>query len=102
VIPGATDTAKNIRGIGNFISANLHGAVARWELCAFNNLCRDKYKRLSMDWPFADQELPERSLMEELSLIAKSTVEPSIVCWSGSTKLDAKDYHSGEDSIQRL
>jgi pyruvate formate lyase activating enzyme len=61
--------------------------VAKWELCAFNNLCRDKYKRLGIDWLFADTELPERSLMEELTLIAKSRVTPSIVCWSGSTKL---------------
>jgi Pyruvate-formate lyase-activating enzyme len=88
VIPGATDTAENIRGIGDFISANLQGAVAKWELCTFNNLCRDKYVRLGMDWPLANKELPERSLMEELSLIAKSRVSPSIVCWSGSTKLE--------------
>jgi pyruvate formate lyase activating enzyme len=88
VIPGATDTAENIRGIGDFISANLHGTVARWELCAFNNLCRDKYKRLGIDWLFADKELPERSLMEELAQIARSRVTPSIVCWSGSTKLE--------------
>jgi pyruvate formate lyase activating enzyme len=96
VIPGATGTAENIRGIGEFISDNLQGTVARWELCAFNNLCRDKYTRLGMDWPYADKELPERSLMEELSQIAKSTVTPSIVCWSGSTKL--KPSASGEQT----
>jgi len=87
VIPGATDTSENIRGIGDFISTNLHGTVARWELCAFNNLCRDKYKRLGIEWSFANKELPERSLMEELAQIARSRVTPSIVCWSGSTKL---------------
>ena len=87
VIPGATDTAENIREIGDFISTNLNGAVSKWELCAFNNLCRDKYKRLGIDWLFAHTELPGKSLMEELSLIAKSRVAPSIVCWSGSTKL---------------
>jgi pyruvate formate lyase activating enzyme len=87
VIPGATDTAENIRGIGDFISANLHGTVARWELCAFNNLCRDKYNRLAMDWPYANTELPEKTLMEELARIARSRVTPSIVCWSGGTKL---------------
>ncbi|PKN05134.1 MAG: glycyl-radical enzyme activating protein [Deltaproteobacteria bacterium HGW-Deltaproteobacteria-9] len=91
VIPGATETAENIRGIGDFINSNLRGAVSRWELCAFNNMCRDKYKRLGIDWLFADKELPARSLMEELSIIAKSTVEPSIVCWSGSTKLDSNN-----------
>jgi pyruvate formate lyase activating enzyme len=88
VIPGATDTAENIRGIGDFISANLRGTIARWELCAFNNLCRDKYKRLAIDWPFADKELQEKGLMEELVQIARSRVTPSIVCWSGSTKLE--------------
>jgi pyruvate formate lyase activating enzyme len=94
VIPGTTDTAENIRGIGDFISANLHGTVARWELCAFNNLCRDKYKRLAIDWPFADKELEEKSLMEELAQIARSRVTPSIVCWSGSTKMEPNDCHS--------
>ena len=88
VIPGATDTPDNIRGIGDFIHANLQGAVARWELCAFNNLCRDKYKRLAINWAFAHTLLTGRSLMEELTQIAKSTVLPSIVCWSGSTKLE--------------
>lgn len=87
VIPDATDTSDNIRKIGDFINANMRSAVARWELCAFNNLCRDKYKRLGMDWLFADTELQEKALMEELTLIAKSRVTPSIVCWSGSTRL---------------
>jgi len=46
VIPGATDSSENILGIGDFIKENLEGAIVRWELCAFNNLCRDKYVRL--------------------------------------------------------
>lgn len=87
VIPGATDTPENIRGIGEFISTKLQGTVARWELCSFNNLCRDKYKRLAMDWPFADQELVDKALMEELAVVARSRVTPSIVCWSGSTRI---------------
>ena len=41
-----------------------------------------------MDWSFADQDLVERSWMEELTRVAKSRVKPSIVCWSGSTKLE--------------
>jgi pyruvate formate lyase activating enzyme len=88
VIPDATGTIENIRGIGDFIDAKLEGAVDRWELCAFNNLCRDKYQRLGMDWPFAQKDLPEKSLMEELTRVAQSRVPPSVVCWSGSTKLD--------------
>ena len=89
VIPDATDTPDNIRGIGEFINANLQGTVDRWELCAFNNLCRNKYTRLGLDWPYASYTLPEKSLMEELAQIARSTVTPSIVCWSGSTRLQA-------------
>ncbi|MDP2853130.1 MAG: glycyl-radical enzyme activating protein [Smithellaceae bacterium] len=88
VIPGTTDTVENIRGIADFIHTNLEGAVDRWELCAFNNLCRDKYQRLGMDWSFAGKDLPERSRMEELTRIAESRVSSSIVCWSGSTKLE--------------
>jgi pyruvate formate lyase activating enzyme len=87
VIPGATDTAENIRGIGDFISANLLGTVVRWDLCAFNNLCRDKYKRLGTAWLYAEEGLVERTLMEELTRIARGRVTPSIVCWSGSTKI---------------
>ncbi len=88
VIPQATDTPENIRGIGDFINAHLHKTVSRWELCAFNNLCCDKYRRLEIDWPYADTELQERSRMEELCQIARSAVTSSIVCWSGETKLE--------------
>ncbi len=87
VIPGATDTAGNIGGIGDFIEARLEGAVDRWELCAFNNLCRDKYQRLGIDWPFAGCDLPEKSRMEELAQVAQSRVTHSRVSWSGSTRL---------------
>ena len=42
VIPGATCTYENINAIGARL-AELGSAIQRWELCAFNNLCRDKY-----------------------------------------------------------
>ncbi|OFV87080.1 MAG: hypothetical protein A3J75_05310, partial [Acidobacteria bacterium RBG_16_68_9] len=45
LIPGATATEENIRGIGAFLARSLGGGVSRWELCAFNNLARDKYRR---------------------------------------------------------
>jgi pyruvate formate lyase activating enzyme len=53
LIPGATATPENVAGIGRFIAGQMDGAVARWELCAFNNLCRDKYRRLGMAWDYA-------------------------------------------------
>ena len=87
VIPGMTDTAENIRGLGRFIRDSLAGAVSRWELCAFNNLCRDKYRRLGLVWPLADLALPEKAQMEALADVARSMVSSAIVSWSGPTRL---------------
>ncbi len=86
VIPGATDRRENITGIGGFIAEHLGGVAARWELCAFNNLCRDKYRRLGKEWGFGAAGLVDRGTMEMLADAAKSSgVDPSIVRWSGST-----------------
>ena len=102
VIPGMTDTAENIRGLGEFIRDNLAGAVSRWELCAFNNLCRDKYKRLGLDWPLADLTLPERAQMETLADIARSVVTPAIVFWSGSTRLTKNEKQTPAGGKQNI
>jgi len=92
IIPGTTATKENIKGIGQFISSHLGDTVDRWELCAFNNLCMDKYVRLGLEWPFKDKELLQESFMTELSLIAKNSgVNPDIVLWSGTTRLETSD-----------
>jgi pyruvate formate lyase activating enzyme len=89
IIPQATDTAENIGGIGRFIADNLNGVVSRWELCAFNNLCTDKYRRLDMAWPYGDCPLPDRSHMEHLAEVAQTSgVDPAIVHWSGATNME--------------
>jgi len=91
VIPGATDTHENIRGIGAFLAENLDGCVSRWELCAFNNLCASKYRRLDMEWDFESTEKVEAQTMEALTRTAnESGVDPGIVLWTGSTKLSEK------------
>lgn len=90
VIPEATADAAVITDIGRWIAAHLKGFVARWELCAFNNLCRDKYQRLGRDWPYKDQPLLTRETMENLARAARrSGVDPHIVHWSGSTRMPA-------------
>lgn len=71
IIPGATDSVENIRAIGERINAI--GGAERWELCAFNNLCSDKYKRLDIDWTFKDTPLVSKQHMQELLEAAKST-----------------------------
>lgn len=89
IIPNATATEENINGIGQFIAANLDGRVSRWELCAFNNLCRDKYLRLDLDWAYRDCELLSKMFMEKMAAVARgSGVDPGIVHWSGSTRLE--------------
>ncbi len=89
IIPGATDNDKNIQGIGEFIDKNLGNTVSRWELCAFNNLCKDKYQRLDMKWEFTNSELISETTMIQLAEVAKkSGVNPEIVHWSGSTRLE--------------
>jgi len=49
IIPGLTAREENIVGIGKFIAKNLGNVVNRWDLCAFNNLCKDKYLRLGKE-----------------------------------------------------
>lgn len=92
IIPGATDTEENITGIGAIISKLPETSVERWELCAFNNLCRDKYEQLGLDWRFAHTPLISSREMERIAEIARKSVpRPKIVMWSGSTL--AEDEH---------
>lgn len=82
IIPGATDTDENIRGIARFIK----GKYERWEMCAFNNLCRDKYDRLYQDWFYAKTELMTDERMDELVRIAESEGLTEVYR-TGATKL---------------
>ena len=91
VIPGATDSDENIRGIGRFLSTLPSGVISRWELCAFNNLCADKYTRLGRTWDFADSPLMTESRMNHLSEVARSSgIDPTIVAWTGTTRQEEK------------
>ena len=80
IIKGATDTEENIDAIGKFIAAarnSKSGGKApgkqkpeKWELCAFNNLCRDKYERLDLEWAYKDAGLTEKAHIAKLTEIA--------------------------------
>lgn len=80
IIPGATDTDENIRGLATVVQDR----VEKWELCAFNNLCRDKYDRLGKEWDFKAAGLIPKARMEELTALALSCGAPNTV-WSGAT-----------------
>ncbi len=82
VIPGYTDEEENIREIARFIRDHLP-TVERYDLLAFNNTCRDKYRRLDRIFPLAAVGLLERSKMEALVEVARKEGLDS-VCWSGA------------------
>jgi len=91
LIPNATATPENLTGIGRFIAENLSGMVSRWELCAFNNLCRDKYLRLDAAWAYNNEELLTESAVDALADTARrSGVDPDIVIATGSTRLETE------------
>jgi pyruvate formate lyase activating enzyme len=82
IIPGATDTDSNIKGIAEFIG----DMPERWELCAFNILCRDKYKRLYLEWDYAGAGLMSRERMDELVSVAHSAGASQAV-WTGAVAI---------------
>ena len=89
IIPETTATIRNISALGAFIANNLGGLVQRWELCAFNNLCRDKYRRLGMSWQYASTPLMSKAKLERLETCAKkSGVDPGIVIATGVTRVE--------------
>lgn len=94
LIPDATATAENVRRIGGFL-AQLGDMVKRWELCAFNNLARDKYERLGMEWNFSRTALLAREDLGDLERVAReSGVNPAIVMASGPTRIAAAEEES--------
>lgn len=57
LIPEMTATNENIAGIGSFISEHLADLVKKWELCAFNTMCTNKYEQQGVKWTLADKSL---------------------------------------------
>ena len=94
LIPGATAADENLRGLGAFIAEHLDGLVERWELCAFNNLCRDKYRRLGLPWRFDDTPLLTTGALDAFEKQAKTTgVDPDIVIATGATLAEGGAVH---------
>lgn len=89
VIPGATAREENYRELGKMVAAIAPPRLERWELCAFNNLCADKYRRLGKDWAYARSPLMPASEMESLAAAARlgsgGIVE---VTWTGSARIE--------------
>ena len=91
LIPGATAATENVNEIGSFLSRSLDGLLERWELCAFNNLCRDKYRRLGMPWKYGDSPLLTPAEVDELAAAARrSGIRPDLIFATGATGTGSK------------
>ena len=100
LIPGSTGTDENIRGIGIFLSERLSDVVARWELCAFNDMPKDKYRRLGLDWDLSETELLTDCELKHFEEVARASgVAPDIVVATGPTKVEpGGENHAGDSS----
>jgi pyruvate formate lyase activating enzyme len=77
LIPAATTTEENLSDIGRYLAEHLDGLVSRWELCAFNNLCRDQYTRLGLEWKYANTPLMTGEELARCEGIAKASGFPA-------------------------
>ncbi|GHT39643.1 glycyl-radical enzyme activating protein [Bacteroidia bacterium] len=86
LIPGATAMVENIQQIGEFLRNNLADEIECWELCAFNNVSRDKYARMRLDWLYSSTPLMSEKEIDTLRKTAQIYLPQKVL----STGLSAK------------
>ena len=88
LIPGATASEANLSAIGRFLADTMDGRVSRWELCAFNNLCRDQYTRLGLEWAYAQTPLMTAGELAHWEWVARASgLPPELVLATGATRV---------------
>jgi len=92
LIPGFTSDTGNISAIARFIREELPG-VERWDLLAYTNLGRPKYKRLDRKYLLAEVPLLTRNEVESAWRTAVEQV--SVARWSGATRHIERGEHWG-------
>lgn len=70
VVPGCTDDAQNLAAIGAFIRDRLP-TVTRWDLLAYTNLGKPKYRRLDLPYALETAPLLTAAAMEHACAIAR-------------------------------
>lgn len=89
LIPGATASEKNLSTIGRYLADHLDGSISRWELCAFNNLCRDQYTRLGLEWAYARTPLMTTNELARCEQVARASgIRPELVLATGATRVE--------------
>ncbi|MEE0946764.1 MAG: glycyl-radical enzyme activating protein [Acutalibacteraceae bacterium] len=71
LIPHITATKENIWEIASFIKENLDDVVSRFEMCAFNKACINKYEKLEIAWSLKDSPVISKASAEEFRKIAE-------------------------------
>jgi pyruvate formate lyase activating enzyme len=86
LIPGMTATRRNVTTTGTFLATHFADLIDRWELCAFNKMCREKYERFGVDWPLAATPLLGEGELKALLEEAKRAAPGLYVKASGLTE----------------
>lgn len=73
LIPDYTATGDNVKAIGRFLS-EIPDVIEKWELCAFNNLCKDKYRRLGNRWVLEEHPLMTQSALQGFGQLARDCI----------------------------
>lgn len=84
LIPKVTATKENITAIARLLQPYLGNYVNRWELCAFNNACKDKYHRLDKIWAYENDKhltAQEAHLLQQYAL--NQGLDPKYVILTG-------------------
>jgi len=90
LIPAVTTGQANLSDISTFIHQNLDGLVERWECCTFNNLCRDKYRRLGLPWKFKQTPLMTQAMLDECRAFAQAgPFDPQRIFITGPTQTES-------------
>lgn len=89
LIPEATATQENLKAVSAWLAGELGNVVERWELCAFNNLCRDKYRRLGLQWDFCETALMTKERLAQAGEWAKAGgFDPDRIFVTGAARVE--------------
>ncbi len=75
LIPTMTATTENVVAIAELLKSLPSGVVERWELCSFNNMCKNKYHELSILWSLDSLDLLSSEQSSEFLSEAKRVVD---------------------------
>jgi pyruvate formate lyase activating enzyme len=83
IIPDYTADESNLAALAEFIASELP-TVERWDLLAYTNLGRPKYRRLDRCYALEEAPLLSRPEMEALHAVVVQRVPVAV--WSGATR----------------